>query len=147
MSQARLPASARREQILDVALEVFGTRGYHGASMNEIAEAAGVTKPVLYQHFDSKDELFAALIEDVGTRMRDTIAKESPMSPSRALALVEPVLSALASAHCVSSTAADGRGRAGAGAGAGGATSPGSGVLRRPGRVVAIGAPPTTATC
>jgi AcrR family transcriptional regulator len=81
MSQARLPASARREQILDVALEVFGTRGYHGASMNEIAEAAGVTKPVLYQHFDSKDELFAALIEDVGTRMRDTIAKATADAP------------------------------------------------------------------
>jgi AcrR family transcriptional regulator len=81
MSQARLPASARREQILDVALEVFGSRGYHGASMNEIAEAAGVTKPVLYQHFDSKNELFAALIDDVGTRMRDTIAKATADAP------------------------------------------------------------------
>lgn len=81
MSQARLPASARREQILDVALEVFGTRGYHGASMNEIAEAAGVTKPVLYQHFDSKNELFAALIDDVGTRMRDAIAKATADAP------------------------------------------------------------------
>ncbi|MEY2975234.1 MAG: hypothetical protein RIR49_1654 [Actinomycetota bacterium] len=81
MSQARLPASARREQILDIALEVFGARGYHGASMNEIAEAAGVTKPVLYQHFDSKNELFAALIDDVGTRMRDTIAKATADAP------------------------------------------------------------------
>jgi AcrR family transcriptional regulator len=81
MSQARLPASARREQILDIALEVFGSRGYHGASMNEIAEAAGVTKPVLYQHFDSKNELFAALIDDVGTRMRDTIAKATADAP------------------------------------------------------------------
>lgn len=81
MSQARLPASERREQILDVALEVFGTRGYHGASMNEIAEAAGVTKPVLYQHFDSKNELFAALIDDVGNRMRDAIAKATADAP------------------------------------------------------------------
>lgn len=75
MSPARLTASARREQILDVALEIFGGSGYHGASMNEIAEAAGVTKPVLYQHFDSKSELFSALLDEVGTRMRIAITK------------------------------------------------------------------------
>lgn len=75
MTSARLSATARREQILEVALEIFGRSGYHGASMNEIAEAAGVTKPVLYQHFDSKSELFAALLDDVGTRMRTEIAK------------------------------------------------------------------------
>lgn len=75
MTQARLTAAARREQILDVALEIFGRSGYHGASMNEIAEAAGVTKPVLYQHFDSKSELFSALLDEVGTRMRTAISK------------------------------------------------------------------------
>ena len=48
VSNPRLTASARREQILDVALEVFGRAGYHGASMNDVADAAGVTKPVLY---------------------------------------------------------------------------------------------------
>lgn len=75
MTQARLTAAARREQILDVALEIFGRSGYHGTSMNEIAEAAGVTKPVLYQHFDSKSELFSALLDEVGTRMRTAISK------------------------------------------------------------------------
>ena len=40
----RLTATARREQILDVALEVFANAGFHGASMNDIADAAGVTK-------------------------------------------------------------------------------------------------------
>jgi len=74
MSQ-RLSAPARREQILDVALVVFATAGFHGASMNDIAEAAGVTKPVLYQHFDSKRDLYQALIEEVGNRLRNNIDK------------------------------------------------------------------------
>ena len=65
----RLTATARREQILDVALEVFATHGFHGASMNEVAEAVGVTKPVLYQHFDSKRDLYQALIDEVGDRL------------------------------------------------------------------------------
>ena len=74
MSQ-RLSASARREQILDVALDVFANAGFHGASMNDIADAAGVTKPVLYQHFDSKRDLYQALIEEVGNRLRTNIDK------------------------------------------------------------------------
>ena len=74
MSQ-RLPATARREQILEVALDVFATAGFHGASMNDIAEAAGVTKPVLYQHFDSKRDLYRALLNDVGARLLESIAK------------------------------------------------------------------------
>lgn len=74
MSQ-RLSAPARREQILDVALDVFANAGFHGASMNDIAEAAGVTKPVLYQHFDSKRDLYQALIEEVGSRLRTNIDK------------------------------------------------------------------------
>ena len=66
---ARLNAVARREQLLDVALEVFARAGYHGASMNDVAEAAGVTKPVLYQHFESKRELYQALLDEVGARL------------------------------------------------------------------------------
>jgi AcrR family transcriptional regulator len=65
----RLPASERREQLVSVAVEVFAREGFHGASMNEVAEAAGVTKPVLYQHFDSKRDLYLALLDEVGTRM------------------------------------------------------------------------------
>ncbi|MBI5088563.1 MAG: TetR/AcrR family transcriptional regulator [Actinobacteria bacterium] len=71
----RLPAGERRDQILEVAVQVFARRGYHGTSMNDVAEAAGVTKPVLYQHFDSKQALYLALIEDVGERMSTAIAK------------------------------------------------------------------------
>ena len=71
----RLPAGERREQILDVAVQVFASKGFHGASMNDVADAAGVTKPVLYQHFDSKQDLYLALLEDVGHRMLHSIAK------------------------------------------------------------------------
>jgi AcrR family transcriptional regulator len=80
-SSPRLSATARREQILDVALEVFGRAGFHGASMNDVADAAGVTKPVLYQHFDSKRELYRALLEEVGSRLLSAIAKATADAP------------------------------------------------------------------
>ena len=68
-STPRLTATARREQLLEVALEVFARNGYHDTSMNDIADAAGVTKPVLYQHFDSKRELYQALLDEAGARL------------------------------------------------------------------------------
>ena len=71
----RLPAARRRRQLLEVALRVFAERGYHDASMNDIAVAAGVTKPVLYQHFTSKRELFTELLADVGRDLQDNITK------------------------------------------------------------------------
>ena len=60
---ARLPRDQRRAQLLDAANEVFTTRGYHAAAMDEIAAAAGISKPVLYQHFDSKLDLYLALLD------------------------------------------------------------------------------------
>ncbi|NRQ49940.1 TetR/AcrR family transcriptional regulator [Aeromicrobium sp. YC3-14] len=60
---SRLPRTARRAQLLEVALEVFVEQGYHSASMDEIAERAGVSKPVLYQHFPGKLDLYLALLE------------------------------------------------------------------------------------
>ena len=72
---ARLPAAERRRQLLDTALEVFAAQGFHATSMNDVAEAAGVTKPVLYQHFASKRRLYLELLEDVGAQLGDIIAK------------------------------------------------------------------------
>src|SRR5712691_3814837 len=64
----RLPRSARRKQLLAAAQEVFVAQGYHAAAMDDIAERAGVSKPVLYQHFPGKLELYLALLdESVGT--------------------------------------------------------------------------------
>jgi AcrR family transcriptional regulator len=71
----RLPGPARRRQLLDTALPTFARLGYHGASMNDIAEAAGVTKPVLYQHFGSKRELFLAVVTDVAAGMRQAVLR------------------------------------------------------------------------
>jgi AcrR family transcriptional regulator len=59
----RLPRHERRRQLLDAALEVFVAQGYHAAAMDEIAERAGVSKPVLYQHFPGKLELYLALLD------------------------------------------------------------------------------------
>jgi AcrR family transcriptional regulator len=62
----RLPAAERRNQLLDVALDRFAASGFHDTSMEDVADAAGVTKPVLYQHFSSKRTLFLELLETVG---------------------------------------------------------------------------------
>jgi AcrR family transcriptional regulator len=78
----RLPAARRREQLLAVALEVFGEQGFHRASMNDVAEAAGVTKPVLYQHFRSKRDLYRELLDDVGGQLLDAITKATASARS-----------------------------------------------------------------
>lgn len=59
----RLPRSARRAQLLDAASDVFTSKGYHASAMDDIAVAAGVSKPVLYQHFGSKLDLYLALVD------------------------------------------------------------------------------------
>jgi AcrR family transcriptional regulator len=60
----RLPRPVRRRQLLGAAQEVFVAQGYHAAAMDEIAERAGVSKPVLYQHFPGKLELYLALLDE-----------------------------------------------------------------------------------
>lgn len=60
----RLSRSARRASLLDAAREVFVVQGYHAAVMDDIADRAGVSKPVLYQHFPSKLELYLALLNE-----------------------------------------------------------------------------------
>ncbi|MBC9711118.1 TetR/AcrR family transcriptional regulator [Streptomyces sp. TRM66268-LWL] len=59
----RLPRRARRNQLLGAAQEVFVAQGYHAAAMDDIAERAGVSKPVLYQHFPGKLDLYLALLD------------------------------------------------------------------------------------
>ena len=58
----RLPRGARRAVLLEAAQDVFVANGYHSAAMDDIAERAGVSKPVLYQHFPGKLELYLALV-------------------------------------------------------------------------------------
>jgi AcrR family transcriptional regulator len=56
-------APERRAQLLDVARRVFGNSGFHAVSMETVAKEAGVTKPILYDHFPSKKDLYLALID------------------------------------------------------------------------------------
>ena len=60
----RLPRPARRAQLLAAAQQVFVAQGYHAALMDDIADRAGVSKPVLYQHFPGKLELYLALLDE-----------------------------------------------------------------------------------
>ncbi|HEY7430163.1 MAG TPA: TetR/AcrR family transcriptional regulator [Streptosporangiaceae bacterium] len=70
---ARLPKPARRRQLLGAAQEVFVAQGYHAAAMDEIAERAGVSKPVLYQHFPGKLELYLALLDESAEALTATV--------------------------------------------------------------------------
>src|SRR5438105_11000929 len=73
----RLPRSQRRRQLLAAAQEVFVAQGYHAAAMDDIAETAGVSKPVLYQHFPGKLDLYLALLDrhcdDLVARVRTAL--------------------------------------------------------------------------
>jgi AcrR family transcriptional regulator len=75
MPPKRLPADRRRQQLLEVALKVFAERGFNATTMDDIAERAGVTKPLLYQHFDSKRALYLELVDSVAHTMLGAIEK------------------------------------------------------------------------
>jgi AcrR family transcriptional regulator len=60
---SRLPAAKRKEQLLDCAMQLFAAHGYARATTAELAKLAGVTEPIIYRHFESKLDLFVALIE------------------------------------------------------------------------------------
>jgi AcrR family transcriptional regulator len=69
----RMPRSARRKQLLAAAQQVFVANGYHAAAMDDIAERAGVSKPVLYQHFPGKLELYLALLDTQAELLARTV--------------------------------------------------------------------------
>jgi len=62
-TRRRLPVAERRRVILDAATEVIAARGAEAASISEIADRAGITRPIVYDHFPSKQDLILALIE------------------------------------------------------------------------------------
>ena len=73
----------RRAQLLDAALGVFVQNGYHAAAMDDIAGRAGVSKPVLYQHFPGKLELYLALIDETPESSSGSSATRSPCRTTR----------------------------------------------------------------
>jgi AcrR family transcriptional regulator len=76
-----MPRKARRAQLLDAALEVFVAHGYHAAAMDDIADRAGVSKPVLYQHFPSKLDLYLALLDQTCDTVIDAVREALKASP------------------------------------------------------------------
>ena len=70
---SRLPRGARRVQLLRAAQDVFVAQGFHAAAMDDIADRAGVSKPVLYQHFPGKRELYLALLEEQVDELTDRV--------------------------------------------------------------------------
>jgi AcrR family transcriptional regulator len=91
-NKARLPRDERRALLLSAALEVFTAAGYHSAAMDEIADRANVSKPVLYQHFPSKLELYLAVldlhIDSLVFEIQKAIAS-TPDNKDRVLATVD----------------------------------------------------------
>jgi len=79
---AHLGPDRRRPLVLDAALEIFVERGYRGTSMQAVADAVGVTKPVLYECFQNKDEMLLALLDREERRLLDAITAALPTSPS-----------------------------------------------------------------
>lgn len=73
--RTRLSAPERRDQLLSVAGSLFAEHGYHGLSMEQLAEAAGVSKPVLYQHFPSKRDLYLGLLRDAVAEMEAQVTR------------------------------------------------------------------------
>ncbi|MFF0724802.1 TetR/AcrR family transcriptional regulator [Streptomyces sp. NPDC004134] len=65
----RLPRQVREQQIIDVAVRVFSKRGYHAASVDEIAELAGISKPMVYLYLESKEGLFIACLRREAERL------------------------------------------------------------------------------
>jgi AcrR family transcriptional regulator len=74
----RLPVAERRELIFEAAGRLFGERGYEGTRLDDVAAAAGVTKPVLYRHFESKRDLYLALL----ARHRDDLPSFAAAMPA-----------------------------------------------------------------
>jgi AcrR family transcriptional regulator len=74
-SPRRLPAAERRARILETALPLFAARGRDGTTTRDLARAAGVTEPVLYRHFPSKEELFAAVLDLVLARLIESMER------------------------------------------------------------------------
>ena len=94
----RLPAAARREQLLDCAAQLFAEQGYARATTAQLAKSAGVTEPIIYRHFKSKRDLFVALIERTGRQTleqweRDLKGASDPADRLRRLIGDNPMVS------------------------------------------------------
>jgi AcrR family transcriptional regulator len=74
-AHGRVPREVRERQIVELAEQLFSERGYQGASMDELARRAGVTKPVVYELFGNKDGLFRSCLERSAERLATEVAE------------------------------------------------------------------------
>ena len=79
----RVPRAVRERQLVELGEALFAERGYAKASMDELARRAGVTKPVIYELFGSKDGLFRACVEGLALRLADAIAEAARATDQR----------------------------------------------------------------
>lgn len=77
----RLPRAVREQQMLDAAVRVFSRQGFHATSVDEIADAAGISKPMVYAYLGSKEELFTACLHREGTRLMQALADAAAAGP------------------------------------------------------------------
>src|SRR5205085_6392843 len=91
-----VPREQREQLILDVAGQVFARGGYHSASMDEIAQLADVSKPMLYAYFGSKEGLYAAYIDRTGRELLERLLKAAGADDSPGEALHARILEFLA---------------------------------------------------
>src|SRR4051794_4618361 len=80
-ARRRLPRGEREERMLDAGERIFGALGFRTASMDEIAEASGITKALLYQYFGSKEGLYEACVERARARLFDRLEREADAAP------------------------------------------------------------------
>ena len=76
--RGRVPRKVREGEMREIAGALFAERGYHDVSMEEIARAAGVTKPMVYAYFESKEGLFLACVEGAASHLLETLERETP---------------------------------------------------------------------
>jgi AcrR family transcriptional regulator len=99
--RARMTGSERRHQLIDIARSLFAERGYEGASIEEIAQRANVSKPVVYEHFGGKEGLYAVVVDREMSALLDGIT--SSLTNNRSRVRVERVALASISSGTYSS--------------------------------------------
>jgi AcrR family transcriptional regulator len=91
----RLPRAERREQLLDVTKEIVGEHGLHAVSIDRVAREAGVSRPIIYEHFNDLGGLLNALLDREGNRALAQLATFMPTAAGEGSELLDVLLAAL----------------------------------------------------
>jgi AcrR family transcriptional regulator len=83
--RARLDVDERREQLLRLGLELFGARNYDDISIDDIAEAAGISRSLLYHYFRNKRGFYVEIIRHAATKLRERIEPDAELPPRERL--------------------------------------------------------------